>query len=340
MLPARQTLGRGSTLAITNPHPPDVQASAVAPPARTPHAEAVALRWQRRLALEKEHGALEGEEEYFHHWIGALEKNFIAWCIKAVGMWERGRANARRIQHTEHTLHVPGWPRALDGFSLLHLSDLHFSRVHTDVADAIVAALDGLEADLAVFTGDYRFGFGGPVDHVYPRFEQILAGLRLRHTPIAILGNHDVSVMVEPLRALGLHVFVNQGQLFDFDGAPVWFGGVDDPHYDVAVLSAALHGAPEGVPRVLLSHTPELAAEAAAQGVGLYLCGHTHGGQLCLPGGRPVRLNVHRHRNLYAGPWQVAGMAGHTTRGLGVTDLPVRYHCPPEAVRLTLRSAP
>ena len=76
---------------------------------------------------------------------------------------------------------------------------------------------------------------------------------------------------------------------------------------------------------------------AAAAGCALYLCGHTHGGQICLPGGRPILTHLTRCRHLASGRWQCGAMTGYTNRGIGVSGPPLRFNCSGEAAVITLR---
>jgi predicted MPP superfamily phosphohydrolase len=69
----------------------------------------------------------------------------------------------------------------------------------------------------------------------------------------------------------------------------------------------------------------------------LYLCGHTHGGQICLPWIGPPFLNARCRREYGSGEWRHNAMQGYTNRGIGTSTLPVRYNCPPEAAVITLR---
>jgi predicted MPP superfamily phosphohydrolase len=80
----------------------------------------------------------------------------------------------------------------------------------------------------------------------------------------------------------------------------------------------------------MLSHTPEIFRQAAHAAVDLLLCGHTHGGQICLPGGWPIFLDARIPRRLGRGRWQHAGMQGYTSPGAGASVVEVRLNCPPE----------
>jgi predicted MPP superfamily phosphohydrolase len=86
-----------------------------------------------------------------------------------------------------------------------------------------------------------------------------------------------------------------------------------------------------------LVHSPEAALLAAEAGFALYLCGHTHGGQICLPGGIPVITNIQYRRRFASGPWRCGEMIGYTSRGLGTSGLPVRFFSRGEIALITLR---
>ena len=90
----------------------------------------------------------------------------------------------------------------------------------------------------------------------------------------------------------------------------------------------------------MMVHTPDLAEAAARLGCALYLCGHTHGGQICLPGGRPIVQHLHKERGLGRGLWRRRQMIGYTSLGAGVAgSLPLRLFAPPEITLFRLRRA-
>jgi uncharacterized protein len=117
----------------------------------------------------------------------------------------------------------------------------------------------------------------------------------------------------------------------------LWIIGVDDPHhYGCGDLDGALESVPPDAFKVLLAHSPEMFDEAAAAGIHLYLCGHTHAGQICLPGiGAPL-MNADCPRAFTHGRWRHGGMLGYTSAGVGCSLLPVRYNCPPEITLIEL----
>lgn len=250
-------------------------------------------------------------------------------------LYERGRRNARRIELRPVTITCPDLPAAFDGFCLLHLSDLHLDFVPgTD--RRIADRLRGVEADLCVLTGDYRRGIAGGFKDALDPMRRVVAAVQSRHGIVAILGNHDSYLMVEPLEAMGIRVLVNETWSLVRGGERIHVTGLDDPYYyytDQAV--AALEQSPPGF-KLALVHAPSLYDVAAASGYRLYLCGHTHGGQICLPGGIPLILHLRHGRRYYRGRWRYGAMAGYTSQGTGTVGIPVRFNTRSEIALIRL----
>ena len=294
--------------------------------------------WQQRLAQETRLRLYEGNEEAFKTLHMRLAAWFINHVLRLIGLYEQGRQNAISPALHRADWHPPRLPRALDGLTILHLSDFHFSRFERGFTEGAARCLNGVEADLVVMTGDYRFGHYGPVEHVPHHLREVLHGVTVREGIYATLGNHDLGVTANDVRALGVDFLVNEGRRVALRGEHIWIGGTDDAHsFRAASLSTALDGRSPDEFTLLLTHTPELALEAARNAVDLYLCGHTHGGQMCLPGGIPLKLNARAPFRFARGPWRERDMLGLTTRGLGTTDIPLRYNCPAECHLITLR---
>jgi hypothetical protein len=146
--------------------------------------------------------------------------------------------------------------------------------------------------------------------------------------------------MVPPLESLGFRVLVNESMLIGRDDQAIRVVGTDDVHaYFTQDALDALAG-PFDEFTIALVHSPELAIEAAAGGADLYLCGHTHGGQICLPGPVPIIKHLTCCRSYWHGQWRHRNMRGITSRGVGTSGIPVRFHAPPEAWHITLRRGP
>jgi predicted MPP superfamily phosphohydrolase len=189
--------------------------------------------------------------------------------------------------------------------------------------------LRDLDYDLCVLTGDYRGQTFGP-------FEATLAGMRqlrprLKGSVYGVLGNHDTILMVPALESIDIRMLLNEAVVIERGGARIHLAGIDDAHFfRVDNIEKAAAGIPHDEFSVLLSHTPEIYRQAAHADFDLLLAGHTHGGQICLPGGIPITLDAVLPRSMGAGRWTYNEMVGYTSVGAGTSIVPVRFNCPPE----------
>lgn len=206
--------------------------------------------------------------------------------LKLTGLWRRGLANGLDIRRRTVALRLPGLPAGFDGYRILQISDLHLD-LAPGLGEAIVRAVAGREVDLCVLTGDFRATDSGPFTEteILAPLAAIRQAVRAADGCLAILGNHDAADMVAPFEHLGLHVLINETHRLRRGGHEIAITGIDDVHrYYTAAVAAAVEVLAADSFGVLLAHSPELAGEAAGAGYGLYLCGHCHGGQICLPG--------------------------------------------------------
>ncbi|HEX2258100.1 MAG TPA: metallophosphoesterase [Afifellaceae bacterium] len=251
------------------------------------------------------------------------------------GLRERGRRNSLAIELRTNEVAIAGLPQALDGFTLLQLSDLHCDMSPAFI-DALIERIRPLDYDLCVLTGDYRA-------ETYGFYSAALAGLErlrphIKGTPYAVLGNHDTIRMVPAMEALGYRLLINEWMKVQRGGEELYLAGIDDAHfYRLENYHRAAHDIPARAVSILLSHTPETYRHAAHAGFHLMLCGHTHGGQICLPGGIPVLTEASSPRRLAKGPWRYHEMAGYTSAGAGTSIVDVRFNCPPEVTLHRLR---
>ncbi|HUG54384.1 MAG TPA: metallophosphoesterase [Vicinamibacteria bacterium] len=274
-----------------------------------------------------------------HHWYALLLlMKGLRLALKLVGQYERGVRNAWDLALREMEVPLPRLPEAFDGFTILHLSDLHLDGM-PGLEERILALVAGREFDLCVLTGDYRTELHGPIRPTMDRMRALVSSLRTRHGCLAVLGNHDGCHMVAPMEAMGIRVLVNETVEIERGGARIRVVGTDDVHY--YYTDQAVHALEQAGQHftVALVHSPELFDVAARLGVDLYLCGHTHGGQVCLPGGRPVITHLTRGRRFYRGTWTHGGMTGITNLGAGTSGIPVRFNTRGEVLVVTLRRA-
>jgi len=273
------------------------------------------------------------------HW-GEFKRLLIAFKIllNASRLFDAGRRRAADLRLVELELRFADLPSAFDGYRLLHLTDLHLDGL-PQLEDAITNLVRGRSVDLSVWTGDYRFRVHGGHEQVLPGIAKILVAISAADGHLATLGNHDPAALVDPLERLGLRVLTNETVTIRRGPATLHITGLDDVHYFYTdAAAAALAEAPPGF-RIALVHSPEAAHLAAAAGCALYLCGHTHGGQVCLPGGLPILTNSVFHWRHAKGLWRRGRMIGYTSNGAGISGLPVRFFSRGEVTLITLRSA-
>lgn len=257
--------------------------------------------------------------------------------LKLAQLYERGVANARDVRLNRLDIAFADLPPAFDGFTILHLTDLHLDGLPAGALSRLVDRVAEIEVDLCVMTGDYRFRINGPFDDLLPPLDELLGAVRSRQGILAVLGNHDTVEMVAPFEARGVRVLGNETTTLTRGGDALHLVGIDDVHYYYTSRAArALETAPDGF-RIALVHSPEIAERAAAAGMRLYLTGHTHGGQICLPGGVPIITNIAAKRAYARGMWRCGDMVGYTSTGGGISGLPVRYFSRSEAALVTLR---
>jgi uncharacterized protein len=317
-------------------------------PAAVPRTEEELQRWlyERfgrqaldRLAIER-HNEVHAHDLISKRWLHLEEwyraPRLIRGCLRLVGLLARARRNALAFRVVENELPIAGLDAAFDGFRLLHLTDLH-----VDINDAFVPALieqlHGIDYDACVLTGDYRARTFGPTDGAIDGMRRVRAVLA---DPIyAVLGNHDSIRFAPAFESDGIRMLVNESVLLRRGDAAVRMVGVDDAHWFRLDAIPNVATQQPRLPSLLLSHSPENYRRAEGAGFDAFLCGHTHGGQICLPGGRPITLDAHIPRRFGRGAWRYGRMRGYTSPGVGTSIVDVRLNCPPEITLHRLRPA-
>lgn len=229
---------------------------------------------------------------------------------------------------------------ALEGFTMLQMTDLHlYPLTQTSLIEKSVVMANSLNPDLVVMTGDYVWQVLDAIDELAP----ILSGLNARYGVYSSLGNHDywldAEVITATMEAAGLPVLVNQGLTIQQGGGSFYLAGLDDGWSGNPDLDATLEGAKPGDPVILLCHEPDLADLFSKDGrVDLQLSGHTHGGQIRIPGIGALIL-PYLGRKYDFGMYKINDMLLYTNRGIGVISEPVRYNCPPEITQFVFQSA-
>ena len=233
---------------------------------------------------------------------------------------------------TRETIGVANLPPALAGLRIGLLTDVHRSRwvSHDDVAHAVTTLMQE-SPDIIVLGGDYVTW--GDRDYIEPAADA-LAPLRAPHGVFAILGNHDDDhAMPAALTKRNIQVLKDARTRLTINGEGLELAGVRFWTKRQSDIAAVVRGAT--APVILLAHDPRRLAEAASLNIPLVLSGHTHGGQVVLPGLGAVAAQKFP---VVAGVGREHRTTMFVSRGIGTVYVPVRINCPPEIAVLTLKS--
>ena len=247
----------------------------------------------------------------------------------------------REIEITRHTVTLRNLPSAFEGFRAVHLTDIHHSKyVSFNAVYRMVALANRQYPDLVLLTGDY---VTWSKKYIAPMAEA-LRDLKTKHGVFAVLGNHDIRVggdaVTQALQRVGIQVLRNTSAAVSRRGQTLWLSGVDEYSYGQSDLARAFEGLPSAAPKILLAHNPEIISEAAEHQVDFVAAGHTHGGQVKLPGLKSLNSLTQPTQEFLEGFVSSGRTQMYISRGLGKVVLPVRIKCPAELPVYTFRSSP
>lgn len=285
---------------------------------------------RQRLGVESDHEAqVFGQGiNFFHIENMPVGQAVIRALLMASGLYWRGQRNAGKVVLKHNPMHTPQLPKAFDGFTILQISDLHVEQSEAAMM-RVIQIVETLRYDICILTGDYRAKTWGPYDESLAGVARVCAALK---GPVyGVLGNHDTIRMVPGLEEMGIRMLLNEAEAIERDGEHIHLAGIDDAHfYRMDNIEKAAENIPHEEFSILVTHTPEIYRQATHADFDVLLSGHTHGGQICLPGGTPITLSAVLPRALGSGPWRHHGMIGYTSVGAGSSVVPVRFNCPPE----------
>lgn len=285
---------------------------------------------KQRLSIEEAHTAqVFGQGRNFFHienWysVHSVIRNTLRLCF----MHTKGQRNARNIQVKHNHIQLTNLPADFEGFTILHLSDLHVD-MDEQATRSLIEKVREVDYDLCVMTGDYRARTFGDIEASLAAMRNVR--IHLKQDIYAVLGNHDSILMVPALEEMGIKLLLNESVHIRQGQGEIYLAGIDDAHYfQVDDISKAAKGICPEIPSILLSHTPAIYHQAADAGFDITFSGHTHGGQICLPGGIPITLDSDCPRFVGKGAWRHNNMQGYTSVGAGTSVVNVRINCPPE----------
>lgn len=294
---------------------------------------------RQRLGVENDHEAqVFGQGiTFFHIENVPIGDTIIRAALMVTGLYWRGRRNAAKVVLRRNVISSPHVPKAFDGFTMLQISDLHVE-YSTEAMAEVARLVEDLPYDICLLTGDYRAKTWGPYDDALDGMRGVRAALK---GPVyGVLGNHDTIRMLPGLEEMGIRMLMNEAETIARSGDRIHLVGIDDAHfYRADNIEKAAEGIPHDEFSVLVTHTPEIYRQAAHADFDVLISGHTHGGQICLPGGIPLTLSAVLPRSLGSGAWRHHGMVGYTAVGAGSSVVPVRFNCRPEITLHRLQRA-
>jgi predicted MPP superfamily phosphohydrolase len=241
----------------------------------------------------------------------------------------------RSFELNRITIFIEQLPASLSGFRVIHLSDLHLRPVWYGGYDLLHQRLHDDPADLIVVSGDF---VEHRADHrkTLPFVQRFVSGLRSRLGTWGILGNHDGDLLGPRLRDWGVHLLADRVSRMQNHEATIELIGIRSVHRK-DLCDAFLRSVPPlepSVPRMVLSHFPDSIRRLTELEAHVVLAGHTHGGQVCLPGGLPIITHDSLPRRMSRGVHAFGDKLLVVNRGFGYANLPLRVFCPPEVIEL------
>jgi predicted MPP superfamily phosphohydrolase len=255
----------------------------------------------------------------------------------AAGWWSRFVHPFRtRLVHV--IMPLPRRHARLDGLTIAFVTDIHIGpHFHPEHLRPTVEYLRKVQPDLLLLGGDYISESPRFIDAIAPPIEDMVA--TARYGAWGILGNHDVSNtparVGAALARVGVRMLVNASAEVCTERGSLWLVGIDDALLGEPDLRRAFAGVPADAAVIALWHEPDLADKIVPFDPIFMLAGHTHGGQVRLPG--LERTPAPRLGRKYVlGRFDVQGMPLYVSPGVGMYRPPVRFNCPPEVTIITL----
>ncbi|WP_374688776.1 metallophosphoesterase [Promineifilum sp.] len=278
-------------------------------------------------------------------WTVALALAALAQLVGAVALYRGALVEPARLGLSELTVATDRWPSDAPPIRIFHVSDIHLERLGRREAQLLKLAQTA-RPDLILMTGDYVSTSNNRDPETHRQVRDLLGQLQARYGVYAVLGSPMVDLhAVIPALFDGLAIRLLRDETAALtldDGRCLTLVGLDCHHdipRDAATLARVLDGAPDAGPRILLYHSPELMPQAVAHGLDLYLCGHTHGGQVRLPLIGALLTSSRLGRRYVMGHYREGRTSLYISRGVGFEGLSaprVRFLCPPEIALITL----
>jgi uncharacterized protein len=254
-----------------------------------------------------------------------------------LGLYRRGYQNALDLQVDHKEVCFSNLPKTFKNTKILLLSDFHLGTVK-ELPKIIIDKIKNLEVDLCFLGGDYRRCCTHPSHPFLEDLEEIVSSIHPSIGIYGVLGNHDGPEIIPAMERMGIKMLINDSVRIKKGNQFINLIGIDEFNvFRRHDLKIAFKNVSSTDFNIFLSHSPDLYKQAESHGSDLYLCGHTHRGQIQLPIIGPIITCTSAPRKLAIGDWQYKGMVGYTSPGLGTVATSVRFRCPPMATVLTLK---
>lgn len=250
-----------------------------------------------------------------------------------------GVNSAGELSYSEEVYRFEDLPKKFDNLRIIHLSDLHLDE-RPDMIPKVNKILKEKDFDLIVVTGDlfsYTINNSKEYDKFKNDFYAIFEDVNPKYGIYSVLGNHDSLKLVNLLESSRVKFLCNQIDQLKCEGEVLQIIGTDDPHYFFSDNSIQVLKEAKNHFSIALIHSPELSYEAAEAGIKLYLCGHTHGGQIRWPFNYAPVKRVFRAKKFYYRRWNHLGMNGFTSTGIGTSAISLRINTKAEVVCQVLK---
>ncbi len=262
---------------------------------------------------------------------------FMKTVFRLLGLYNVGMKNALDVNLKTLNFEFNKLPDSFHNYQVLFISDLHLDCLD-GLTEKLRSIVKNLSVDLCILGGDYRTESYGSFSKALESMKELIGDINAKDGIYAVLGNHDCFEMVPPLREAGVIFLVNESETIEKKGSRIIIAGVDDPfYYEGSDLKETFNKVSNDAFKILVAHSPEVYRDAAEYGSDLYLCGHTHAGQVQIPGIGPVITHCNAPKEMVHGKWKYKHMTGYTSSGAGTSGVPVRFGCKGEVVLITLK---
>lgn len=262
----------------------------------------------------------------------------LAGVIGGIVAWRSRFVTPFAFEVRDVVVQLPRKHRYLAGLSIAFVTDTHVGpHFKADDLAPVVRQLQAIRPDIVLFGGDYICESPRFMRQTAPVLGEM--GRTARFGAWGVMGNHDLANtrgrVMPPLEDQGISLLANQAVKITTDRGDIWLAGIDDALLGVPDVAATFRDVPVDAAVMCLWHEPDKAEEVAPYGPFLQLSGHTHGGQVRLPGIGPLATPLMGKRYV-EGRFQIGDMLLYVSRGLGMYRPPVRFNCAPELTVIRL----